>query len=57
MKTTIDHHLNLNYYSQNNVFFCNPQLIKHDYNYYSNILQKVRKDDTIKNNKIEIIKN
>lgn len=57
MKTTIDHHLNLNFYSQNEVYFCNPQIIKHDYNYYSNILQKVRKDDSIRNNKIEIIKN
>ena len=57
LNITIDHHLNLNFYSQNNVFFCVPQLITHDYNYYSNILHKVRKDDSERNNKVEIIKN
>jgi GR25 family glycosyltransferase involved in LPS biosynthesis len=57
LNTTIDHHLNLNFYSQHNVFFCVPQLVTHDYNYYSNILHKVRKDDSERNNKVEIIKN
>lgn len=55
MKTTIDHHLNLNFYSQNNVYFCVPQIIYHDYDYYSNILNKVRTDDSERNNKVEII--
>ena len=55
MDNTIDHYLNLNFYSQNNVYFCNPQIIKHNYNYHSNILNKKRSEESIRNNKITII--
>lgn len=51
---TIDHHLNKRFYCQNNVFFANPQMIKHDYDSYSTINGKKRTDDAEKNNKVEI---
>jgi glycosyl transferase family 25 len=52
---TIDVQLNKHFYKRNNVFFCSPQLITHNYDYYSNIFNKVRTNDAINNNRIEII--
>ena len=55
MNTTIDHHLNLNFYQNNNVFFAHPQVITHDYDYYSNTMNKIRSDDEVQNNKITFV--
>ena len=52
---TIDHYLNKKFYLKNKVFFCNPMLVKHNYNFYSNIFNKIRTDDSLRNNKIKII--
>lgn len=52
---SIDYHLNLNFYEQNNVFFCNPQLIKHNYEFFSNIMKKTRSEHNKKGNIIKII--
>lgn len=52
---TIDHHLNKNFYHNHKVFFCNPQLIKHNYNFISNITNKKRNGDELRNNKVKII--
>ena len=51
---TIDHHLNKRFYCQNKVFFANPQIIKHDYNAFSNINGVKRSKDAKKNNQVEI---
>lgn len=51
---TIDHHLNKRFYCQNKVFFANPQMIKHDYNAFSNINGEKRSKDAKKNNQVEI---
>ena len=53
---TIDHNLNKKFYVDNKVFFCNPMLISHNYNFFSNIMNRVRTNDELKNNKIIIIK-
>ena len=55
MTKSIDYHLNLNFYEQNNVFFCNPQLIKHNYEFFSNIMKKTRSEHNKKGNIIKII--
>jgi glycosyl transferase family 25 len=55
MKATIDTHLNRKFYKNHKVFFCNPQIITHNYNYYSNILQRKRTSDESKNNIIKVI--
>ena len=38
-----------------NYFTCNPHLIYHDYNNKSNILGRVRTNDSIKRNKILVL--
>jgi len=55
MKATIDTHLNRKFYKNNKVFFCNPQLITHNYNYYSNIFERKRARDEAVNNIIKVI--
>jgi glycosyl transferase, family 25 len=55
MKATIDTHLNRKFYKNHKVFFCNPQIITHNYNYYSNILQRKRTSDESTNNIIKVI--
>jgi glycosyl transferase family 25 len=55
MKATIDTHLNRKFYKNNKVFFCNPQLITHNYNYYSNIFERKRASDETANNIIKVI--
>lgn len=55
MNTTIDNFLNYNFYSKYNVYFCVPQLIKHDFDAYSNIEQNIRSKDKNYKNKTKII--
>lgn len=38
-----------------NLFFCNPQIIEHDYDNISNIYNKNRKNESKRNNKITLI--
>jgi glycosyl transferase family 25 len=54
MSKTIDVQLNKHFYNTNKVYFCYPQLITHNYDYYSNIFNRIRTNDTDKNNKIII---
>lgn len=44
----IDYHLNLNFYDKHNIFYCYPEIIRHDYNNYSNIMQKRRDGESKK---------
>lgn len=39
----------------NKIFFCNPQLVKHNYNHLSNIFNRDRKKDAYRNNIITIL--
>ena len=55
MNTTIDNFLNYNFYSKHNVYFCVPQLIKHDFDAYSNIEQNIRSKDKNHKNTTKII--
>ena len=38
-----------------NLFFCNPQLIEHDYDNVSNIVNKNRKEESSRNNRITLL--
>lgn len=37
------------------IFFCNPQLIEHNYDNHSNIFKRNRKNDALRNNKIILL--
>ena len=39
----------------NKIFFCNPQLVKHNYGYFSNNFKRDRKEDGLRNNIITIL--
>ena len=55
MDKTIDHYLNKNFYLKNKVYFCNPHLVTHNYNFMSNIFNRTRENDVSKNNIIKIV--
>tara|TARA_E500000178_G_C17027753_1_gene758917 strand:+ start:198 stop:962 length:765 start_codon:yes stop_codon:yes gene_type:complete len=55
MDKTIDHYLNKNFYIKHNVFFCNPHFVSHNYDYVSNLVNRVRSKDASKNNIIKVI--
>tara|TARA_B100000035_G_C20973828_1_gene542260 strand:- start:129 stop:893 length:765 start_codon:yes stop_codon:yes gene_type:complete len=55
MDKTIDHYLNKNFYINHNVFFCNPHFVSHNYDYHSNLFNRVRSKDASKNNIIKVI--
>ena len=55
MDKTIDHYLNKNFYLKNKVYFCNPHLVAHNYNFMSNIFNRTRENDSSKNNIIKIV--
>ena len=55
MNKTIDHYLNKNFYINHNVFFCNPHFVSHNYDYHSNLFNRVRSKDASKNNTIKVI--
>jgi glycosyl transferase family 25 len=56
MNTTIDHYLNKNFYLKNRVYFCNPQLVSHNYDLMSNIVNRTRNEDKERGEKIRIVR-
>lgn len=55
MDKTIDHYLNKNFYLKNKVYFCNPHFVTHNYDYESNLVNRIRTADAKRNNQIKII--